>query len=377
MIGVLAAMLLTSSSLAAGDIDDCIQETLRLWEVPGCAVAVTEGDRVVLCKGYGVRKRSGEAVDSHTLFPLASVTKTLTAAAIEKLVEERICSYRDAVLKYFPGLALSLEYATANMTIGDCLSMNNGLAGVSTDVKYLPSLKFSEEELLSKELPKIPFPSGFRGMWSYQNYSYLLAAKVFERTKEKNWEEYIVSQILRPLKMDDTGVSFEAFTKKDNRAYPHCWIDQKWTEVGYQNFDSIGPAAGMYSSAHDMALWLANFSGKKVAPRAVATPEGFFPPMNLFLKDIFFPDCQFLTYGYGWFVHDYRGVEIYHTPGLVDCFTPVLAYIPSIDVGIAILPNVDSVAFTHALLYQLIDLYLLEYTDWNSRFLEIIKGNIN
>ena len=39
-----------------GGFDDYVNKALRDWEVPGVAIAVDKDDRIVLAKGYGVRK---------------------------------------------------------------------------------------------------------------------------------------------------------------------------------------------------------------------------------------------------------------------------------------------------------------------------------
>ena len=64
------------------DVDGCVARTMRTFDVPGMAVALVKDGRVVLEKGYGVR-RSGEAgdVSAATLFGIASNTKAFTCAA--------------------------------------------------------------------------------------------------------------------------------------------------------------------------------------------------------------------------------------------------------------------------------------------------------
>ena len=63
---------------------------MRTFDVPGIGLSIVKDDEVVIAKGYGVR-RLGEpgAVDSHTLFGIASNTKAFTATALGLLVEEK------------------------------------------------------------------------------------------------------------------------------------------------------------------------------------------------------------------------------------------------------------------------------------------------
>jgi len=81
------------SAAAANDpiaeLDAFISRTLKEYQVPGAAVAVVQDSKVVLFKGYGVRNVTKPgAMDKNTIFQLASVTKTLTAAAAGTVVDE-------------------------------------------------------------------------------------------------------------------------------------------------------------------------------------------------------------------------------------------------------------------------------------------------
>jgi len=40
-----------------GNFDDFVNQALKDWKVPGVAVAVVQGDKVILLKGYGNRDR--------------------------------------------------------------------------------------------------------------------------------------------------------------------------------------------------------------------------------------------------------------------------------------------------------------------------------
>ena len=91
---ILALLAPRHSASAAGNdavanLDAFIARTLKAYEVPGAAVAVVENGKVTLLKGYGLRNVTKPgAVDENTIFQLASVTKTLTAAAAAAVVDE-------------------------------------------------------------------------------------------------------------------------------------------------------------------------------------------------------------------------------------------------------------------------------------------------
>ena len=66
-----------------------IADRLAFWHVPGVGIAVIDGGKVVWAKGFGVADlATGSAVDEHTLFHGASLSKTLTAIAVLKFVQD-------------------------------------------------------------------------------------------------------------------------------------------------------------------------------------------------------------------------------------------------------------------------------------------------
>src|SRR5262249_30406465 len=71
------------------NLDAFINRALKEYQVPGAAIAVVQNGKPLLVKGYGVRDvTKPDAVDENTIFQLASVTKTLTGAAVATVVDE-------------------------------------------------------------------------------------------------------------------------------------------------------------------------------------------------------------------------------------------------------------------------------------------------
>src|SRR5262245_20188598 len=83
--------------------DAYVSKSAADWQVPGLAVAVVKGERVVFAKGYGVRELGKrDAVDTHTLFAIGSTTKAMTAALLGMLVDEKKVGWDAPVSRYLP-----------------------------------------------------------------------------------------------------------------------------------------------------------------------------------------------------------------------------------------------------------------------------------
>src|SRR6185503_18753765 len=125
---LLVAATASAQIEAPPQFDSYAARVLNEFQVPGIAVAIVKDGKVVLAKGYGVRKLGESApVDAHTLFGIASNTKAFTSAALAMLVDEGKITWDDPVIKYIPAFQLYDPYVTREMTIRDLLTHRSGL----------------------------------------------------------------------------------------------------------------------------------------------------------------------------------------------------------------------------------------------------------
>ena len=105
----LAALLLATPPAAIAQqpppgFDGYVKRVMQTFTVPGLAVAIVKDGKVVLARGYGVRRMGAATpVDSLTRFGIASNTKLFTATAIALLVEEGKLGWDAPVSTYLPG----------------------------------------------------------------------------------------------------------------------------------------------------------------------------------------------------------------------------------------------------------------------------------
>ncbi|HET9603293.1 MAG TPA: serine hydrolase domain-containing protein, partial [Gemmatimonadales bacterium] len=85
------------------DFDRFVTGALQKFQTPAVAVAVVKDGKILVAKGYGVRKM-GESTpaDSHTRFGIASNTKAFTALSLGLLVEEGKIEWDAPVTRYLP-----------------------------------------------------------------------------------------------------------------------------------------------------------------------------------------------------------------------------------------------------------------------------------
>src|SRR5207253_4572788 len=188
-------------------LDAYVTAALRVWDVPGLAVAVVKDDSVVLARGFGVRRMGDTArVTERTLFAIASCTKAFTAAALAMLVDSGKIAWDDPVTKHLPWLELSDPYVTRELTVRDLLTHRSGLP--RGDLVWYGS-PYDRSEVLHR-LRYLKPSWGFRSRYGYQNIMFLAAGEVVAAASGMSWGDFLKTRIFTPLGMSGTNTSVAA-----------------------------------------------------------------------------------------------------------------------------------------------------------------------
>jgi len=315
------------------EFDDYVNKALKDWQVPGVAIAIVKDDKVVLAKGYGVRK-FGDAtpVNERTLFAIGSSSKAFTAASIAMLVDEGKLKWDDPVTKYLPEFELYDPYVTREMTVRDLLTHRSGLDRAEFIWLGTP---FGRDEIL-RRIRYVKPSTSFRSTFGYQNIMYLAAGQVIARVSGKSWDQFIRDRIFSPLGMASSDTSINDLKGQENVATAHAKVADKIQAISLLNIDNIAPAGSINSNVLDMAEWLrmqlaeGQYKGGRLissgAMKEMHMPQTIIrtePPWSLMAQD-----AHFIAYGMGWLLHDYRGRKVVEHGGDVLGMSALVAMIP-------------------------------------------------
>lgn len=350
------------------DLAAYVARALKTFDVPGAAVAIVKDRTVVLAQGYGVRTLGrNDAVDSHTLFGIASNTKLFTATALALLVEEGKIRWEAPVATYLPWFALSDPYVTRELTVRDLLVHRSGLGLGAGDLLWWPASTYNRREIASR-LRYLPLATSFRGAYAYDNVLYLVAGEVIEAASGQSWEDFVSRRILDKVGMRGSNVRHSAAASGGNVATPHAPVDGTVRPIKPFDSDNTNPAGGINTSADDIAKWLlvqlsrgtladgttlfSDASARElttlVTPMPIGEPPAELAPLKANVRG----------YALGLEVRDYRGLKLLtHTGGLPGYVSRV-AMIPDLGVGVAVLTNQESTAAHDAIAFRVLDHYL-------------------
>jgi CubicO group peptidase (beta-lactamase class C family) len=374
------------ATAAPPDLDAFAARLMKQFDVPGIGLAIVKDGRVIVAKGYGVRKLGEPAqVDGKTLFGIASNTKVFTATALGLLVEEGKIEWDAPVIKYLPWFQMYDPYVTRELTIRDLLVHRSGLGLGAGDLLWWPASNYTRKDI-ARRLQFIKPATSFRSAYAYDNVLYLIAGEVIETVSGQSWEDFITTRILKKVGMTDSKPRHSDANGGGNIATPHAPVEGKVVPVKPFDSDNTNPAGGINSNAEEMAKWmlvrLANGKlpdGSRLysdatsrALTTIVTPLPINnPPPEL-------PDVlrlNFNGYGLGLGLHDYRGHKVItHTGGLPGYVSKV-TLIPDAQLGVAVLTNQESGAAFSAMTWHIVDQYLnapQPRPDWIAAYAKLV-----
>jgi CubicO group peptidase (beta-lactamase class C family) len=364
------------------DLDDYIVKQMHEWDVPGLAIAIVKDDKIVLAKGYGVRKLGDKTpVTERTLFAIGSNTKAFTAAALAMLVDEGKLKWDDPVIKHLPGFRLKDPYVTRELTVRDLLAHRTGLDRLEL-VWYGAPL--SREQVLLRLRHADP-GRNFRSRFSYQNMMYLVAGQTIPALTKTSWDDFVQQRIFKPLGMTSSNTSTKALEGAGDVATPHQKIDGKVDIVPWRNLDNVGPCGSINSCAHDMAQWLRLQLGEGMFDKQRLLSSGAIQEMHTAQMAMRYegmmaklnPHAHFMSYGLGWMLTDHRGVKVVEHGGGIDGMLSQVALVPEKKLGVVVLTNMAPNLLPGALKYRVLDAYLgAPARDWSAELRKTLKDGL-
>ncbi len=383
LLGWLGLTSLAGQTDPLQGLDDYIIDAMDDWRLPGLAIAVVRGDSVLYAKGYGVKDiTTGEPVDEHTLFAIASNSKAYTATAVGMLVQAGQLDWDDQVIEYLPRFHLHDAAATGMLTVRDLMGHKAGYRTWEGDLLWWGS-DYSRDEIL-RRYRYLEAPYSFRSRYGYNNILFLAAGQLIPELTGISWDDYITEKILLPLKMVRTTTHVSDLEARDNVAMPHMLVDDEVVPIPYRDVDNIGPAAALNSSAWEAAQWIklqlayGKYNGVQVVDSSIIlatrTPQTAIPVSMADQKT--FPSTHFMACGMGWFMRDYQGALMISHGGSMDGMMSMTGFMPEKDLGIVVLSNYDDQSLYWALFVQLFDRFLgVEEHDWSEYYLQRYKDN--
>lgn len=311
----------------ASAIDAYLRGQVTANRLPGLAVAIVQGERVIFSQGYG-EAAPGRPVTPQTQFYLGSVSKSFTALAALQLVEQGKLELDAPVQKYLPWFRAADPQASAQITVRHLLNHTSGLSekGDPNAAAFTGSLE-AQGRLLQGARLTAPVGSQFQ----YYNQNYRLVGLLIETASGQPYADYLREHVFIPLGMAHTT------------ADPAEAAD---LAQGYSRFFGFAqprpqpfipgalPSGYIISSAEDMAKYLlAQIHNRRADGTPLLSPQA--------LAEMRTPPAGIESeYGMGWLVME-NGNTLAHG-GALDHFQSFMALGLKEESGFVLLFNQNS-----------------------------------
>ncbi|WP_187775852.1 serine hydrolase domain-containing protein [Luteimonas suaedae] len=342
----------TTVPLAAGfdvrKFEAMAQAMVADQRIPGMAMAIVHNGRVLSARGYGITDvRAAEPVDAHTVFRLASLSKSFAGTIAGVLVSEGALRWDSKVVDYMPGLQLSDPDAARRVTVADVLSHRVGLARHAYDRDIERGADYNS---LVQKLAQAPMTCAPGDCYSYQNVAFSLVGDVVFATSGQFYNEVVSRRLFKPLGMNDASLGLEGIQASARWAKPHVRAGRGWNSLMPKpTYYRIAPAAGVNASISDMAQWLIAHGGHRpdVLPAPLlatlhAPVVGTPGEMRSRSASWRGQRLNAAGYGLGWRIYDYSGHRLVFHGGAVQGYRGLMALMPERDLGLVILWNSES-----------------------------------
>jgi D-alanyl-D-alanine carboxypeptidase len=243
-------------------VDALAADALQRGPIAGLSIAVFEHGKAVLATGYGSADlEAGVAATAVTSYPIASVTKLFTAAAILRLADQGKLNLDDPLSRFFPAARPRIGV----LTIRHLLEHTSGLT------RGGPAPRAAALSVISRG----GTARAQGDEWDYSNYNFSLLGLVIEQASGRDYARYVSDELAGPLALTGTGYC------EDGTAVPGRGRDYQSglktvSPTSYWTQPRFFAAGGLCSTVQDLVRWQkALEDGRVVSPamwQAMQTP---------------------------------------------------------------------------------------------------------
>jgi CubicO group peptidase (beta-lactamase class C family) len=316
------------------------QQTIRglmaRERIPGLAVTVVDGDRVVWQQGFGVTDDDGgTAVTTDTMFSVQSTSKTITATAVMRTVQAGLLDLDVPITTYLPDFTVHSAFETHpehRITTRMLLAHTAGFtheAPLGNNYEPEPGNFGAHIRSISDTWLRFPVGTGY----SYSNLGIDLAGRIMERVWHKPFPVLMQDSLLTPLGMDHSTYDRYRVHGTADRAVGHSFpvsppVDSPMTAAG-----------GLWTSAADLGRFLrfqlghGSISGRVVLDGALVDEMRTVPAPTAGAPAGYALGVARTRWPVG------RNLDLFRHGGGGNGFLTDLWWLPQLQIGVAVLTN--------------------------------------
>ena len=303
--------------------------------IPGMAVAVLKNQQVVFAEGFGYADLANRIpATADTPFNIASLSKTLAAAVLMKLVEEGRLDLDAAMADILKNTDFTYDVGTFHGYASVCEKIKEFSREPDFEYAFLLKNYRCEEENITVRHHFTHTAQGEPGeTYRYNGFLFSFLSLVAEEASGRPYPDLLVDNIIAPLEMKDT-IPATSVERRDQILAKRA----RYYRVGFGGeFEpseypvTLSSSAGIVTTVLDMAKFdiamdynlIVSAESKKAMFSRTISNSG-----------------KPLPYGLGWFVQEHEGVKlVWHYGWAPKAYSSLILKVPEKNISLILFAN--------------------------------------
>jgi CubicO group peptidase (beta-lactamase class C family) len=326
----------TSEKILIRNIDELLEGYVHYNRFIG-NVLISKDDHIIYQKSFGYANLETHKKNTeNSVFGIASLTKSLTAVGVMKLIEDGKLTLETPISTYFPDFmsdnskGITIQHLLNNSSgmeanIGRTDENGNGLMPEETPITF--------DELMEKfKDAKLKFEPGTA--YDYNNFGYLLLAHIIEKVSGQSYADFMEEAVFDPSEMKNTAIA--SFKPINQKAQPHLGLGMNQ----FQNFNTpfhpswLLGAADINSTTIDLFKFMQALDNGRLL-NSESINKLYTATQSMGVNE--------MAFGLGWVMDHKGGEEWIYNNGLLPGYASVMGSLPEKNIKIIILSNATTV----------------------------------
>ncbi len=281
-------------------------------KIPSVTAGIIQDETLIWDDGYGFYDFQGfKQPNKHTIYQVASVSKTVTATAILQLYEQGLFSLDDDVNEFLPFSLRNPTYPNIPITFRMLLSHHSSLHDHDQTTAY----EYFEGDYDLSYLSELLDPNGddyHPEFWgenkpgtggNYSNIGFTILGYLVELLSGQNLESYCQQHIFQPLQMDNTSFILESLNQ-DQIACQYLRFGRIYLKIPFVDYTFLDPCGGLLSSVEDLSHFLIAHMNQGAYQGVHILNESTIEEMHRIQYPKSDPYFGILRFGLGWLIFE-------------------------------------------------------------------------
>lgn len=309
---------------------------LRQQGIPGMSISVSKKEALIWSEGFGYAKRKPKVKvePNKTLFRIASISKSITALTLAKLIDDKLINLNESIYTYLPNFPKKAYDFTVKELGGHLAGIRHNKDNEFTLNKKMSITKglelFKNDSLLFE--PSTQF--------SYNTFGYVLLSEIMQKASKTDFNDLVKNSVFKPLGMTNTMLDDSEINVPNTTNF---YKKKRVLSTPVANEYKVA-GGGFLSTSEDLIKF-----GEEIISPSIVSKEA----LSEMISSQKLKSGKITGYGIGFSVECTKNNthKYYHTGGGVGSSTILLIY-PKEGVVISVLTNrsgVDMEVFGEAL----------------------------